>query len=190
MTKSLLSRSATFFGSLFLFTSLFISSAFAQDGVGELVAVKSPLLKADTASGTLPGRLHVRAPAPPLSQMWVYAVYASPSCGWEYMTTRGQVSTTCAHSGTTLRVAVMEIGYGSGPSASLGGALPRSANYQSTPVCVVNGYYTFPCPAGSTVVGFLQYWNADGRPAANFATSDTSINSPFNTLSTGILIKG
>jgi hypothetical protein len=83
----------------------------------------------------------------------------------------------------------MEIGYGNNPVAwMIGGLLPISANYQTTPVCVVGGYYSWPCPAGYTVVGFLRYYNLNGRQAGLFEYQNTSTNSPWNTMYTRINI--
>jgi hypothetical protein len=128
------------------------------------------------------------AAAPPLSKVFVYAV-GSTNCGWEYMTAVGQLSTTCDHGGTQLRSAVLEIGYGSNPVAWMNGSvLPASKNYQTNPVCVVNGFYSWPCPAGYTVVGFLRYYNLDGNQNGLFRYQNTSTNSPWNTIATQISI--
>lgn len=127
-----------------------------------------------------------RAPAPPLTAMWVYAV-GSTDCGWEY--TAGLTTTTCNHGGAQLRTAVLEIGYGSNPVAWMnGGVLPSSARYASTPVCVTGGYYTWPCTAGQTVVGFLNEYNLDGYQNGIFKYQNTSTNSPWNTMSVQISI--
>ena len=146
------------------------------------------------ANSKLPGDFAAKsgaaplAAAPPLTKLFVYAV-GSTNCGWEYMTTIGQISTTCNHGGAQLRSAVLEIGYGSSPIAWMSGALlPSSANYQITPVCVVGGVYSWPCPAGSVVVGFLRYYKLDGYQSGLFRYQNTSTNSPWNTLSTQINI--
>ncbi|MBP2859461.1 YolA family protein [Dickeya oryzae] len=131
----------------------------------------------------------LRAPAPALSRVAVYAV-GSSNCGWEPMTSLGQFSTTCDHGGSQLRVAVQEIGYGSNPVAWMNsGLLPRSANYQTDTICNVGGQYTFPCPAGYTVVGWMRYYNLDGNESGQFQFQDTSTNAPRNTLSTQITIR-
>lgn len=127
-----------------------------------------------------------RAPAPPLTQMWVYAV-GSTNCGWEY--TVGLSVTTCDHGGAQLRTAVLEIGYGSSRIAWMnGGVLPGSVMYASTPVCITGGYYSWPCTAGQTVVGFLNEYNVDGYQNGIFKYQNTSINSPWNTMSVQISI--
>jgi hypothetical protein len=126
------------------------------------------------------------AAAPPLTAMWVYAV-GSTNCGWE--STAGLTTTACNHGGAQLRSAVLEIGYGASRVARMNGAvLPSSAMYASTPVCVTGGYYTWPCTAGQTVVGFLNEYNLDGYQNGLFKYQNTSSNSPWNTMSVQISI--
>ncbi len=127
-----------------------------------------------------------RAAAPPLTAMWVYAV-GSTNCGWEG--TAGLTTTTCNHGGAQLRAAVLEIGYGASRVAWMNsGLLSSSAMYASTPVCVTGGYYTWPCTAGQTVVGFLNEYNLDGYQNGIFKYQNTSTNSPWNTMSVQISI--
>ncbi|WP_366144632.1 YolA family protein [Idiomarina sp.] len=126
------------------------------------------------------------APAPPLTDMWVYAV-GSSDCGWEE--TAGLSVTTCDHGGTQLRVAILEIGYGSNEIAWMnGGQLTNSDQYSSTPVCVTGGYYSWPCSAGQTVVGYLNEYSVDGYQNGIFKYQNTSTNSPWNTMSVQISI--
>ncbi|WP_197056541.1 MULTISPECIES: YolA family protein [Luteibacter] len=127
-----------------------------------------------------------RAPAPGLSSVRVLAV-GSTACGWEYPDGKG--TTTCNHGGGELRVAVMEIGYGSNPIASMnGGQLPRSAQYASTGICVTGTQYTWPCTPGQTVVGWLNEYNVDGYESGLFKYQNTSTNAPHNTVYTQINI--
>ncbi|WP_220347761.1 DUF4879 domain-containing protein [Alkalilimnicola ehrlichii] len=129
-----------------------------------------------------------RQPAPPLTQMWVYAV-GSSNCGWEYPAP-GAFSTSCDHGGTQLRAVVLEIGYGSSPFAwMLGGLLPSSANYLTEMLCDQGGGMLGYCSPGQTVVGFLRYYNLDGHQSGNFSYQNTSTNSPWNTMSTNINIR-
>ncbi|MGV8002124.1 YolA family protein [Photorhabdus temperata subsp. temperata] len=128
----------------------------------------------------------VDAPAPPLTNMWVYAV-GSTNCGWEY--TSNLFATTCDHGGQQLRAAVLEIGYGYNSFAWMNGnILHNSAMYASTPVCITNGYYTWPCTAGQTVAGYLREYNLDGNQNGTFRYQNTSTNSPWNTESVQINI--
>lgn len=151
----------------------------ANEGLSVPARVSKTTLKTD---------VQIMASAPPLTKMFFYAV-GSSNCGWEYMTSQTQSSTTCNHGGTQLRAAVVEIGYGSNPLAWMnGGLLARSKNYQTTPICVVNGVYSWPCPAGYTIVGFLRYYNIDGYQNGLFKYQNKSTNSPWNMMSKQISI--
>ena len=152
------------------------------------LGVKGGLTVAGSADSTaLPGTQ--RAPAPSLTRIAVYAV-GSSDCGWEYMTSIGQFSTTCNHGGSLLRAAVQEIGYGNNPIAWMtGGILPSSTNYLTESICIVGSSYTSPCPAGYTVVGWMKYYNLDGNQNGLFEFQDTSTNSPWNTMYTRINIQ-
>jgi len=70
----------------------------------------------------------------------------------------------------------------------VGGLLPSSTMYSSTPVCVTGSNYTWPCTAGQTVVGFLNEYNVDGHQNGLFKYQNTSTNSPWNTMSVQISI--
>ncbi|MCW7764534.1 YolA family protein [Photorhabdus luminescens] len=125
------------------------------------------------------------APAPPLTNMWIYAV-GSTNCGWEY--TSNLPVTNCNHGGQQLRAAVLEIGYGYSSFAWMnGGILPYSL-YSSTPVCITNGRYNWPCAAGQIVVGFLKEYSLDGYQNGIFRYQNTSANWPQNTMSAQISI--
>ncbi|NHB92102.1 YolA family protein [Photorhabdus cinerea] len=124
-------------------------------------------------------------PAPPLTNMWVYAV-GSTNCGWEY--TSNLPVTNCNHGGQQLRAAVLEIGYGYNSFAWMNsGMLPYSL-YSSTPVCITNGYYTWPCAGGQIVAGFLKEYILDGYQNGIFRYQNTSANWPQNTMSVQISI--
>ena len=119
--------------------------------------------------------------------MWVFAVGSTNYGGWEY--TSGLTTTTNDHGGAQLRPAVLEIGYGASSIAWMSTSLlPSSAMYASTPVCITGVYYTWPCTAGQTVVGFLREYNLDGYQGGIFKYQNTSINSPRNTMSVQINI--
>ncbi len=130
-----------------------------------------------------------RAPAPPLTQVYIYAV-GSSNCNWEYIT-NGQNSTVCNHGGALLRAVVREIGYGGEGIAWINGSLlPSSARYLTESICVVGGSYVFPCPAaGYTIVGWMKYYKLDGYQSGTFKYQNTSLNSPWNTMFTQIRIQ-
>lgn len=124
--------------------------------------------------------------ASPLTELYVYGVYSS-NCGVEF--TAGQSSTSCDHGGSVLQTAVLEIGYGGNPIVWMsGGILPSSASIGSTAVCITNNTYTWPCSAGQTIVGFLREYDISGNQNGLFRYQNTSLNSPFNTLSVQISI--
>lgn len=152
------------------------------DGGGALAAVRG---------GEVPAQIGTqRAPAPPLTRVAVYAVGSSNCGGWEFMTTIGQLSTTCDHGGAQLRAVVQEIGYGGSPFVWMNGSfLPSSANYLTESICIVGSSYVFPCSAGGTAVGWMKYYNLDGYQSGTFKFQDTSINSPWNTIFTQIYIQ-
>lgn len=152
----------------------------------ELVSQTRPALVQAIATPQAKTDIVPFAVAPPLSAMWVYAV-GSTDCGWEE--TAGLVTTTCNHGGAQLRVAVLEIGYGSsGIVTANGGVLPSSAMYASTMVCLTGSYYTWPCTPGQTVVGFLKEYSLDGLQSAFFKYQNTSLNSPWNSMSVQISV--
>jgi hypothetical protein len=151
----------------------------------ELTSYAFPI-PAEASNSTPKSGAVALAAASPLSAMWVYAV-GSSNCGWE--NTAGLTTTTCNHGGAQLRSAVLEIGYGNTRVPKMnGGTLPSSALLASTPVCVTGGYYSWPCTAGQTVVGFLLEYKLDGHQNGLFKYQNTSSNSPWNTMSVQISI--
>jgi len=128
-----------------------------------------------------------RAPAPPLTELTIHAVN-STNCGWE--NTTGKATTTCDHGGPMLRVAVLEIGYGSNRVAWMGGGLlPRTAMYESALVCISGGRYSWPCKPGQSAVGFVRYYKLDGQQSGLFQYQSTSTNAPYNKVSAQIMIR-
>ena len=157
----------------------------------EELGFAGPLARAVTGGALKDSQAIPADTAPPLSRELVYAVGSTLYGGWEYMTTIGQASTVGLHGGPQLRVVVQEIGYGGQPFAYYAGSLlPVSANYENDPICIVNNYYTSPCPVGFLVVGFYRYFDLDGDGTpGEFTYRNTSLNYPWNTLSTQIDIQ-
>jgi len=111
--------------------------------------------------------------APPLTQIIIYAV-GSSQCGWEYLSI-GQWATSCDHGGRQLRVGILEIGYGVEEFAKMNGrTLPKSAKYSSQTVCLVNGYYTWPCNRGGMIVGWFNEYSLDGYQGGRFEYENIS----------------
>jgi hypothetical protein len=130
------------------------------------------------------------APAPPLSYVQVYAV-GSTNVGWETLSNSSALSTTYDHGGANLYVEVLELGYGGNPIVKMnGGLLPSSANYATYSVCSdVYGNLYSPCNAGQTVAGWLRYYDVSGNQSGLFEYQNTSLNSPWNTMSDRISIR-
>lgn len=135
-----------------------------------------------------PAGATTNAPAPQLTQVFV-AYVGSTNCGWEEIRSN-QLATLCDHGGAQLLAITVEIGYGHIPVARFNSAvLPASANYATLPVCQnLNGQLTDQCTPGQVVVGFENGWDMSGNQGGRFTYQNTSINAPFNTLSTGMNI--
>lgn len=147
------------------------------------------LLAAAMLSSTIASAPAQADPAAPLTRMGVYAVKSS-NCDTEYPF--GQLATTCDHGGAQLRVFVMEIGHSDSYSQYAkiqGKSLPRSAIVSSTPVCRVGAQLKIPCTPGIAVDGFIYEFKLDGYQKGSFTYQSTSINYPWNTMSTQIFIQ-
>ncbi|POA99455.1 DUF4879 domain-containing protein [Chromobacterium sinusclupearum] len=142
------------------------------------------------AASNAGGKFRPLDAASPLSYVGVLAVGSTLYGGWEILQAN-QPSTAGNHGGSQLRVVVDTIGYGRAPIAKINGiVLPTSALYQTESLCNVNGRYATPCPVGSTVAGFRQYFNLDGQSTpGTFFYQNTSQNYPWNSLSTQVYIK-
>ncbi|MHC8341827.1 DUF4879 domain-containing protein [Pseudomonas sp. RT6P73] len=133
------------------------------------------LLGAQTASAAM---------APPLSQVKVVKV-ESPGCGYENIV-ENQEQTSCDHSGPSIRVYVLEIGYGRAPHVALDGF---EVDGTRTPVCAFQTGNLKDCTPGEKTVGYLYIFNLAGKQNGIFTFSNTSINAPGNTMSTQLYIK-
>ncbi|KFX00685.1 YolA family protein [Pectobacterium carotovorum] len=161
-----------------------------EEPVAEVItAFDSPLLENPTSANESSSQDYkpLRAPAPALSSVYVYAVASTQNGGaWEYIGPN-KLATTQDHGGAQLRIAVLEVGYGNNRFGWVNGT--QKSPYQVNGVCVVGGYYTESCPAGSTYVGWMAYFNGDGMQSGPFRYQSTSINAPFRTLSTSLNIR-
>ena len=169
------------------------SGAIAEPGSRAMVSAEEVTtgtlaVPVSVSASPLQTDVQIMAAAPPLTALYMYSITSS-NCGTEYMTSQSQTSTVCNHGGAVLRAAIVEIGYGSKPMAWMNSTLlATSKNYQTVPVCVVNSRYTWPCPAGYTIVGFLRNYNLDGYQSGVFKYQNTSSNSPWNTISKQIRV--
>lgn len=170
-----------------------LAAVSTADAEPTLMLTAPPLsLQPDSRTAATPALLelsaHPNASAPPVTSVSVYAVYSTQYGNWEVIPS-GQYTTTYDHGGTTLNVAVLEIGYGTANATMQGTFLDHSKNYTTQSVCISGGYYTTSCPAGAAIVGFLRYWDVSGYQSGQFTESDRSYNSPFNTVSTYLNIR-
>ncbi|MFJ2537823.1 MULTISPECIES: DUF4879 domain-containing protein [unclassified Pseudomonas] len=125
------------------------------------------------------------ASAPPLSEVKVIKVQ-SPACGLEDIAD-GQTQTQCNHSGPSIKVYVLEVGYGqSQPHATLDGF---EVDGTRAPVCAFGNGNLTECTPGSNTVGSLYTFDLKGKQEGTFLFSNTSINAPRNTMSTQLYIK-
>ena len=125
------------------------------------------------------------ASAPPLTEVKVIKVQ-SPACGLEDIGDN-QPQTQCDHSGPSIKVFVLEIGYGQNqPHATLDGF---EVNGTRAPVCAFDNGNLTECKPGSNTVGSLYTFDLAGKQEGTFTFSNTSINAPRNTLSAQLYIK-
>ncbi|WP_347902141.1 DUF4879 domain-containing protein [Pseudomonas purpurea] len=124
------------------------------------------------------------ASAAPLSEVKVLKV-ESPSCGFEDID-EGQAQTRCDHSGASIKVYVLEIGYGRMPHVGLDGF---EIDGTRTRVCAFDNGNLTECTANSKIVGYLYIFDLAGKQQGTFTFSNTSLNAPGNTLSTQLYIK-
>jgi len=147
----------------------------------------SPAEKNSGATHEARGAIAPMAAAPGLSYLQIHHVKSqSYPYQWEFVPV-STLRTVNDHGGSWLRVATVEVGYGSHPIGRMNGAvLPASANYQTVPFCTSN--YALPCSPGQTVIGFVRYWNLDGYQNGIFSYQNTSTNYPYKTLSDRLTI--
>ncbi|MFJ2711881.1 DUF4879 domain-containing protein [Pseudomonas sp. NPDC087346] len=125
------------------------------------------------------------ASAPPLTEVKVIKVQ-SPACGLEDIAD-GQAQTQCNHGGPSIKVYVLEIGYGQNqPHSTLDGF---EVNGIKKPVCAFNNGNLTECTPGHKSVGAVYIFDLAGKQEGTFTFSNTSINAPRNTLSTQLYIK-
>lgn len=114
------------------------------------------------------------ATAPKLTYFQVVKV-TSTLGGTETMTD-SQYNTVKDHGGTKLRIFVKELGYGKNPIATLNGKNLTLASKTSI-------------LSGTTVIGWMLEWNADGMSGGTFKTQDTSLVYPYNTMYDSVYVK-
>jgi Domain of unknown function (DUF4879) len=116
------------------------------------------------------------APAPSITQLQVYAVRSANYPSWEYLSS-SQYSTTIDHGGSWMDLVTYQYGYGNNPICKL-----NSVNLS-------NWHTEYITDSAGTIIGFIYYWIADGHQGGKWTYQDTSMNSPFNTMSDWATVK-
>ena len=128
------------------------------------------------------------APAPSITSVSIHAV-GSTNCGWEDIGLN-QYTTYCDHGGAELKAVALVVGYGGNRLAWMNGnLLSSSKNDFNEPICINNGQPNIGCAQGGVAVAYLRYYNLDGYENGKFEFQDTSMNAPWNTMSTYIFIQ-
>lgn len=117
------------------------------------------------------------ASAPPLTQLGMYVVESAQG-GAEYITSSTQFSTVNDHGGNPFYIYTYEIGYSQNRIAKLNGSMLNQVGSQAIDL---NG--------DSIIDGYYRIWDASGHTGGTFTYQATSINSPWNTMSTSIYIQ-
>ncbi|MFL7964716.1 DUF4879 domain-containing protein [Pseudomonas kielensis] len=131
----------------------------------------------------LPGPAAHAASAPPLSEVKVLKV-ESPACGFEDIVP-GQAQTRCDH-GPTIKVYVLEVGYGRQPHVTLDGF---EVDGTRSPVCAYSNGNLNDCSVRTKVVGYVYIFDLKDKQEGTFSFSNQSINAPGNRMSTQLYIK-
>jgi hypothetical protein len=124
------------------------------------------------------------ASAPPLSEVKVLKV-ESPACGFEDITP-GQAQTRCDHSGPSIKVYVLEVGYGHQPNVTLDGF---EVDGTRSPVCAYSNGNLNDCSKATKTVGYVYIFDLKGKQEGTFSFSNVSINAPGNRMTTQLYIK-
>ncbi|MHC8288910.1 DUF4879 domain-containing protein [Pseudomonas sp. XS1P51] len=132
----------------------------------------------------LGGQTASAASAPPLSEVKVLKV-ESAVCGFEDIAP-GQAQTRCNHGGPSIKVYVLEVGYGRQPHVALDGF---EVDGTRAKVCAFNNGNLTDCSERTKMVGYLYIFDLAGKQEGTFTFSNTSINAPGNTMSTQLYIK-
>ena len=131
----------------------------------------------------LSGQAAHAASAPPLSEVKVLKV-ESPACGFEDIAL-GQAQTRCDH-GPTIKVYVLEVGYGRQPHVTLDGF---EVDGTRSPVCAYSNGNLNDCSVRTKIVGYLYIFDLKGKQEGTFSFTNQSINAPGNRMSAQLYIK-
>jgi hypothetical protein len=132
-------------------------------------------------------RMQARAggAAPALSVLRMNTVY-STNVGSEGVV--GRTSTVQNHGGVEMLAFVFTLGYGNTPYATMNGAVIASNKIDVAAICKTSTAYVY-CVAGQTAVGWMYQVDLSGFQSGLLAFQQTSLNSPWNTMSASIYIQ-
>ncbi len=117
------------------------------------------------------------APAPPLTDLQVYAACSTNHPAYEYFSSN-QFSSVYNHGGGEMYIVTYEIGIGHNRIAKMNGQTLQSVAYQAIDL------------NGDTIIdGWIYYWDASAFENGNFTFQCTSLNSPWNTMSDSMYIQ-
>lgn len=124
---------------------------------------------------SIQGSNSINAPAAPLSEFYVYAVYSEDQPDGEIIQRSGsfyQTATTLDHGGSWLIVVTLEVGY----------AGTRSATFRNSAM-KLEEREPLDFDGDSIIDGYLCFWTYEGDfTNGMFSASSKSINSPWNTM--------
>lgn len=133
---------------------------------------------------TLIDSLKQKAPAQGISHYEVIGVLSSQNNGWENLYDPARTSTVEDHGGSSLYVAVLQVGYGNPNQANMNG-ISKSV-FLTENRC---GSDLHVCNVGETITGFVYYYNYSGQQSGLFQTSANSVANPFGYWSDSIYIR-
>jgi len=116
----------------------------------------------------------LRGSAKPLSYLQVCAVYSSNCPQWEWL--ENKLSSSEDHGGAKMYIVTKELGYGNRSIAQMNG---RDLKLIKTEYISQYG----------EIIGYYFYWDASGYDGGTFTYENTSMNSPWNTMSDSIYIR-
>lgn len=128
-----------------------------------------------TESASIQGSNSIKAPAPPLTEFYVYAVYSENQPDGEIIQRSGsfyQTATTLDHGGSWLIVVTLEVGY----------AGTRSATFRNSAM-KLEEREPLDFDGDGIIDGYLCFWTYEGDfTNGMFSASSKSVNSPWNTM--------
>jgi hypothetical protein len=167
-----------------IFCLVFSATAFGaasseQNDISPLL--KQPILVdqrlADYIEAIKPFYSSLRAPAPPLTYLQVYAAISTLHPTYEYFS-ESQFTSIYNHGGGEMYIVTVELGYGYNRIAKMNNG--PNLNYLQSQAIV---------DSSNIVIGWFYWWIASAYESGQFTYQNTSTNSPWNTMSDWINIQ-